>query len=129
MEKDSKIHGLRFGRETLSISYLLFPNDSFIFMNANKDDAKVLCDVLKFYGDAFGQLVNFDKSEVCFGKGVTNKIRDEVADFYKLNMWSVMKNIWAFLPLRVGARKIFFLFIKKGCGTNLVIGIVLVFWL
>ncbi|KAL5567855.1 hypothetical protein UlMin_024430 [Ulmus minor] len=64
-----------------SVSFSFF----FIFMDANKDDAKVLCDVLKLYGDASGQLVNFDKSEVCFGKYVPNCIRNEVADFLQVN--------------------------------------------
>ncbi|KAL5560587.1 hypothetical protein UlMin_036798 [Ulmus minor] len=81
MENDNKLHGLNFGRGALTISHLLFADDSFIFIDANKDDTKVLCDVLKLYGDASGQLVNFDKSEVCFSKYVPNCIRNEIADF------------------------------------------------
>ncbi|KAL5555276.1 hypothetical protein UlMin_037512 [Ulmus minor] len=54
MENDNKLHGLNFGRGALTLSHLLFADDSFIFMDANKEDAKALCDVLKFYGDASG---------------------------------------------------------------------------
>ncbi|KAL5569691.1 hypothetical protein UlMin_026266 [Ulmus minor] len=54
MEENGRIHGLRFGRGTFSISHLLFVDDSFIFMNANKEDAKILYDVLHFYGEASG---------------------------------------------------------------------------
>ncbi|KAL5550018.1 hypothetical protein UlMin_000194 [Ulmus minor] len=82
MENDNKLHGLGFGRGALTVSYFLFADDSFIFMDANKEDVRVICDVLKFYGDASGQLLNFDKSEVCFGKYVPDLIRDEVADFF-----------------------------------------------
>ncbi|KAL5576477.1 hypothetical protein UlMin_018176 [Ulmus minor] len=38
------------------LSHLLFADDNFIFMDANTDDARVLCDILKSYGDALGQL-------------------------------------------------------------------------
>ncbi|KAL5561194.1 hypothetical protein UlMin_030941 [Ulmus minor] len=52
MENDDRLHGLKFSRGALTVSHLLFADDSFIFMDANIDDARVLCDVLKFYGDA-----------------------------------------------------------------------------
>ena len=61
MENEDRLHGLNIGRGALKVSRILFGNDNFIFLDANIDDATVLCDVLKSYGDASGQLVNFDK--------------------------------------------------------------------
>ncbi|KAL5548785.1 hypothetical protein UlMin_004016 [Ulmus minor] len=113
MENDNKLHGLNFGRGALTLSHLLFADDSFIFMDANKDDAKVLCDVLKFYGDASGQLVNFDKSEVCFGKYVPNCIRNEVADFLQVNQVDCREKYLGLPTFADRCKKDLFLFIKN----------------
>ncbi|KAL5542393.1 hypothetical protein UlMin_010103 [Ulmus minor] len=113
MENDNKLHGLNFGRGALSLSHLLFADDSFIFMDANEEDAKVLCDVLKFYGDASGQLVNFDKSEVCFGKHVPNCIRNEVADFLQVNQVDCHEKYLGLPTFADQCKKDLFLFIKN----------------
>ncbi|KAL5564979.1 hypothetical protein UlMin_028143 [Ulmus minor] len=113
MENDNKLHGLNFGREALTISHLLFADDNFIFMDANKEDAKVLCDVLKFYGDASGQLINVDKSEVCFGKYVPNCIRDEVADFLQVNQVDCHEKYLGLPTFADRCKKDLFLFIKN----------------
>ncbi|KAL5560150.1 hypothetical protein UlMin_036361 [Ulmus minor] len=113
MENENKLHGLNFGRGTLTISHLLFADNSFIFMDANKEDAKVLCDVLKLYGDASGQLVNFDKSEVCFGKYVPNCIRNEVADFLQVNQVDCHEKYLGLPTFADRCKKDLFLFIKN----------------
>ncbi|KAL5572866.1 hypothetical protein UlMin_022463 [Ulmus minor] len=113
MENDNKLHGLNFGRGALTLSHLLFVDDSFIFMDANEEDAKVLCDVLKFYGDASGQLVNFDKSEVCFGKHVPNCIRNEVADFLQVNQVDCHERYLGLPTFADRCKKDLFLFIKN----------------
>ncbi|KAL5546786.1 hypothetical protein UlMin_006473 [Ulmus minor] len=113
MENDNKLHGLNFGWRALTLSHLLFANDSFIFMDANEEDAKVLCDVLKFYGDASGQLVNFDKSEVCFGKHVPNCIRNEVADFLQVNQVDCHEKYLGLPTFADRCKKDLFLFIKN----------------
>ena len=84
MENDDRLHGLNFSRGALKVSHLLFADDSFIFFDANIADARVLCDVLKIYGDALGQLINFDKFEVCFAKNVHVSIRNEVTDLLQV---------------------------------------------
>ncbi|KAL5562410.1 hypothetical protein UlMin_032157 [Ulmus minor] len=113
MENDNKLHGLNFGRGALTLSHLLFADDSFIFMDANEEDAKVLCDVLKFYGDASGQLVNFDKSEVCFGKHVPNCIRNEVANFLQVNQVDCHEKYLGLPTFADQCKKDLFLFIKN----------------
>ncbi|KAL5554514.1 hypothetical protein UlMin_041915 [Ulmus minor] len=99
--------------EALTLSHLLFADDSFIFMDANKDDAKALCDVLKFYGDTSDQLVNFDKSEVCFGKYVPNCIRNEVADFLQVNQVDCHEKYLGLPTFADRCKKYMFLFIKN----------------
>ncbi|KAL5565295.1 hypothetical protein UlMin_028459 [Ulmus minor] len=50
IKNDDRLHGLNFGKGALTVSHLLFADDSFIFLNANIADARVLCDVLNIYG-------------------------------------------------------------------------------
>ncbi|KAL5556823.1 hypothetical protein UlMin_039059 [Ulmus minor] len=108
-----KLGFLNFGRGALTLSHLLFADDSFIFMDANEEDAKVLCDVLKSYGDASGQLVNFDKSEVCFGKHVPNCIRNKVADFLQVNQVDCHEKYLGLPTFADRCKKDIFLFIKN----------------
>ncbi|KAL5555861.1 hypothetical protein UlMin_038097 [Ulmus minor] len=77
-------------------------------MDANKEDAKVLCDVLKFYGDASGQLVNFDKSGY-----VPNCIRNEVADFLQVNQVDCHEKYLGLPTFANRCKKDLFLFIKN----------------
>ncbi|KAL5580450.1 hypothetical protein UlMin_012892 [Ulmus minor] len=42
MENDDRLHGLNFGRGALKVSHLFFADDSFIFLDANIADARVL---------------------------------------------------------------------------------------
>ncbi|KAL5560287.1 hypothetical protein UlMin_036498 [Ulmus minor] len=119
MENDNKLHELNFDRGALTVSHLLFADDSFIFMDANKEDARVLCDVLKFYGDASSQLVNFDKSEVYFGKDVPNSIRDEVIDFLQVNQVDCHEKYLGFPTFAGRCKEYIFLFIKNRVWNKL----------
>ncbi|KAL5548933.1 hypothetical protein UlMin_004164 [Ulmus minor] len=89
------------------------PLSPFLFLLCSEEDAKVLCDVLKFYGDALGQLVNFDKFEVCFSKYVPNCIRDEVADFLQVNQVDCHEKYLGLPTFVDRCKKDIFLFIKN----------------
>ncbi|KAL5559019.1 hypothetical protein UlMin_035230 [Ulmus minor] len=79
------IHGLRFGRggrrRGLTISHILFADDSFLFVDTNRLDGDELMEVLDYYKATSGQVVNLDKSEVCFGIDISEEDRASMADF------------------------------------------------
>ncbi|KAL5555581.1 hypothetical protein UlMin_037817 [Ulmus minor] len=120
MENDNKLHGLNFGRGAFTLSHLLFADDSFIFMDANEEDAKVLCDVLNFYGDASGQLVNFLtnlKSVLVSMFPIVSEMKLQIS--YRSIKWIVMKNTWACPLSRTDVKKTFFSSSRTGFGISL----------
>ena len=48
-DRKGRIRGLKFGRQGLLFLHLLFVYDSFVFMDANKEDGKALCEALNMY--------------------------------------------------------------------------------
>ncbi|KAL5555894.1 hypothetical protein UlMin_038130 [Ulmus minor] len=95
------------------------PLSPFLFLLCSEEDAKVLYDVLKFYGDASGQLVNFDKFEVCFGKHVPNCIRNEVADFLQVKQVDCHEKYLGLPTFADRCKKDLFLFIKNRLVSDL----------
>ncbi|CAN0921130.1 Transposon TX1 uncharacterized 149 kDa protein [Linum grandiflorum] len=63
-----RLTGTRVCRGAPSITHLLFADDSFFFARATIGDARVLKEILTQYGDASGQLVNYQKSGVMVSK-------------------------------------------------------------
>ena len=64
-ENQNLIHGMRFGN-TITVSHLLFADDSLIFTRATIDDCKHLKAIFDCYSMASGQLFNLDKSLMFF---------------------------------------------------------------
>ena len=64
-ENDKKIRGLFFGKN-LSITHLLFADDSLVFIKAIRQDCYVLKEIFDCYARTFGQIFNFDKSSLFF---------------------------------------------------------------
>ena len=62
-EQQKLIHGLQFGRD-LSISHLLFANDSLIFTRPTVEDCTNLKRLFECYEKAFGQIFNMEKSSM-----------------------------------------------------------------
>ena len=63
------------------MSHLLFVDDSFMFLEANLDKVRISKEILDCYSTALGQLVKFDKSEMCFEVKVRMELQMEVAGF------------------------------------------------
>lgn len=67
-EKNSSIHGIRVASGAPAISHLLFADDSLLFLKATTTEAETTINVLKVYGEASGQQVNYHKSSLSFSK-------------------------------------------------------------
>lgn len=50
------------------ISHFLFADDNLIFCIANEKELVALKNILKLYGDASGECINFNKSSILFSK-------------------------------------------------------------
>ncbi|KAH9747206.1 reverse transcriptase domain-containing protein [Citrus sinensis] len=64
-EHQKLIHGLNFGKD-LTISHLLFADDSLIFARATADECRNLKRVFECYERALGQIFNMEKSSMFF---------------------------------------------------------------
>lgn len=49
---------------------MFFADDSILFIKADKEQFCCIRDVLARYSDSIGQVINFSKSEACFGQNV-----------------------------------------------------------
>ncbi|KAL5551436.1 hypothetical protein UlMin_001612 [Ulmus minor] len=113
MEEDGRIHELRFDCHDLFVSHLLFADDSFIFLEAKKEECEALKEVLDLYEAASKQMVNLDKSEACFGKYVEGSRQDSVVDFLKIKVVECYEKYLG-LPTFAGrCKKVLFRFIKN----------------
>lgn len=68
------IHGIKICRSAPILSHLLFADDSFLFFQANNNEADAIKDILQFYENASGQCINFQKSEVSFSANVSSQL-------------------------------------------------------
>ncbi|XP_062080800.1 uncharacterized protein LOC133785597 [Humulus lupulus] len=103
-EADGCISGLRFGRGSLYVSHLFFADDSLIFLDANRGNYLKFLEIVSAYSKASGQLINFDKLEVCFGKLVNLDDRSQLANLLKVKL---VENFGKYLglPSFVGRNK------------------------
>lgn len=65
LERDEKLHGIKIGRTSPSISYLFFADDILIFCKANTEEITQLKECLHQYCTWTGQRINASKSG-CF---------------------------------------------------------------
>ncbi|KAL2933269.1 hypothetical protein RDABS01_016388 [Bienertia sinuspersici] len=77
---EGDIHGYRVCRGAPRVSHLFFADDSLLFAKANSDECSKVADIISLYERASGQLVNLEKSEVCFSHGVSIDRRWEIIE-------------------------------------------------
>ena len=72
------LHGIKVSRSAPMISHLFFVDDSIIFSRATKEEVTHISVILKDYETAFGQRIDFDKSELPCSQNVSSTKQDEL---------------------------------------------------
>ena len=102
-ERQNLIHRLRFDRN-ITISHLLFTNDSLIFARASVDDCKQLKKVFYCYALASRQVFNYEKSFMFFSGKIPEGQTTTIKDIFQLNIVSRHEK-YLRLPSIVGRKR------------------------
>ncbi|XP_061999150.1 uncharacterized protein LOC133716455 [Rosa rugosa] len=86
------------------VNHLLFADDSILYATANLQACHEISNVLKVYGKASGQQVNFHKSSVMFSKNVDRATQNLLATFLGVNVVESHEKYLG-LPTYVGRNK------------------------
>ncbi|XP_062075523.1 uncharacterized protein LOC133779594 [Humulus lupulus] len=103
-EQSNLLEGLCFGRRGVRVSHLFFADDSIMFLNVNVDECRALKYILRCYTTASGQMINFSKSEVCFGSKVDEGTKKEIAEILEVQITNDFERYLG-LPGLVGRSK------------------------
>lgn len=79
-ELDISMHGFSLTRACLSISHLLFADDSLLFFFSHPNECHIVLHLLLLYEVTLGQKVNLDKIEVTFGRGVSTSTKVDLVN-------------------------------------------------
>nr|XP_027086544.1 uncharacterized protein LOC113708281 [Coffea arabica] len=77
-EGDKRITGIKICRNGPRLTHLFFADDSLIFCNAEKEEARELVQILRKYEKGSGQSINLEKSSVFFSRNVSHQRKGEV---------------------------------------------------
>ncbi|XP_030958951.1 uncharacterized protein LOC115980890 [Quercus lobata] len=75
------LRGFSLCKYVLQISYLFFADDSLIFCRAKMGDVQTIQAILSMYEKALGQKVNGLKTNLFFGKSVSDNTKNALKDF------------------------------------------------
>jgi hypothetical protein len=101
-EEVGGIDGVRVCRNALSVSHLLFADDSLILMKADMTNATSLQQVLDTYCANSGQMVSLSKSSIFFSPNTNVLLRSEICEALHINTEALSDKYLGLLAL-VGA--------------------------
>lgn len=105
-ERKQLIRGLRFAKD-ITISNLLFADDSLVFVRASMAECKHLRKVFDCYVEASRQIFNFDKSSMFFSRKIVEGQVAVIKDIFKLNVVTRYEK-YLRLPSMIGKKKMGF---------------------
>ena len=79
-ENQGKIMGMRVTLVCPSVSHLIFADDSLFFCKAEPRECEEVMKVVRKYGQASGQCINFEKSSIHFDKRIKTNVRQQIKD-------------------------------------------------
>ncbi|XP_013690321.2 uncharacterized protein LOC106394286 [Brassica napus] len=79
-ERRGEITGIQFSEDGPSIHHLFFADDSLLLLKANEVECNVVCKILKEYEEVSGQMINFSKSAITFGKKVEGETKVKIKE-------------------------------------------------
>ena len=77
---EGRIHGVSICRWAPTISNLLFADDSLLFCQATRNEAKAIADILQVYAKALGQSTNLEKLSVYFNSNTQSDKKVEIME-------------------------------------------------
>nr|XP_027090317.1 uncharacterized protein LOC113711350 [Coffea arabica] len=99
-----ELTGIKVSKDSPMVSHLFFADDSLLCCKASKKEVLKIKEVINHYGQASGQVVNFEKSAMFFSKNTPNRIRKEVCKVLD-NMREAQSGKYLGLPMTIGRDK------------------------
>lgn len=82
--ENEPIQGIQMARGAPSISHLFFADDSLLFARADLRAAMCLKRAIKIYEAALGQMVNFQKSSLCFSPNMEATLVENIKSVFEV---------------------------------------------
>lgn len=91
---DNRIKGVRIYQRALSISHILFANDSLLFCQVSVEANKHVQELLNWYSKSFGQVINNDKTSLTFGSNIPSTIEWRLVGFGVVsNLYNIVSTL------------------------------------
>ncbi|XP_071939954.1 uncharacterized protein [Coffea arabica] len=114
-----ELTGVKICRDSLVISHLFFADDSLLCCKATGREALKVKSILTKYGNASGQVVNYEKSALFFSKNTKERMKHEISEGLD-NMKEAVNGTYLGLPMAIGRSKAqVFGFVKNKISSKL----------
>ncbi|CAM8952029.1 unnamed protein product [Rhodiola kirilowii] len=104
-QEKGKLRGVKICRGAPEITHMLFADDSVFFLRATRENAASLKKILEEYEVLSGQKVNLCKSEIYFGRNVSEDDRRSISDILGVRQVEIMSKYLG-LPVAFGHNRI-----------------------